>query len=131
MEVWKAVVGFEGRYEVSDWGRVRSMDRTTPRRNHLIKLSGKVLKAKPNAQGYPAVSLFAGSRLNRKERSVHRLVLLAFVGEPPHDHEALHGDGTRANNRLENLRWGTRSENIADTHKTGTHRSTIPNPRSC
>jgi len=67
--------------------------------------------------GYPFVVLSG-----KKGRFVHRLVLETFVGPRPHGMEARHLDGDRTNNRVENLRWGTRKENVADAIKHGTFR---------
>lgn len=112
-EEWRPVAGFEGLYEVSDHGRVRSVRAG----NHVNKrLQGKVLKERTNKVGYPVVSLYRGGKATRKERTVHRLVLEAFVGPAPDGCEVLHGDGTKINNHLSNLRWGTRSENMRDYH---------------
>ena len=122
-ERWLPVVGFPA-YEVSDLGRVRSIDRidvftrkeasgkiTTIRR----RMRGTLLRAGTVPSGHLLVVLGRGH-----SRLVHRLVLDAFVGPRPHGKEALHGDGEPSNNRLWNLRWGTRSENVADTRRHGT-----------
>jgi hypothetical protein len=69
------------------------------------------------ASGHKAISLV--NEHGGKKLLVHRLVLRAFVGEPPPKHEALHGDGNPANNRLSNLRWGTRAENMQDAIRHG------------
>lgn len=73
----------------------------------------------PDHAGYMKVQMSGGEGL--KARFVHRLVLLAFVGPPPEGHECCHGNHDRADNRIENLRWGTRQENIGDQVKRGTH----------
>ncbi len=99
METWKAVPGFEGRYEVSDHGRVRNSQ-------------GRVLS--PNAQnsGYQIVHLYSGGRGTRVVRLVHRIVAAAFVSASPQDHEVNHIDGVKTNNVASNLEWVTRSGNI-------------------
>jgi hypothetical protein len=79
-------------------------------------------------RGYSLVTLHRQGR--RKGMLVHRLVLLAFVGEPPDGTEACHGDGNRANNALANLRWDTRTSNHADKHKHGTDRLGEKTPTS-
>lgn len=118
-EMWKPVVGYEGLYEVSDLGNVRSVDRTviykTGQPRHY---KGQTLKLKP-AHGYWRVEL------NRNGKpacfQVHRLVLAAFVGPLPEGKEVCHNNGNPGDNRLENLRYGTRSENQLDRVKHGTH----------
>lgn len=118
-EEWKPVVGYEGSYEVSRSGLVRSVPRTVHRRNGSpMKLQGRVLRPYTDWKGYELVNLLnmgAG-----KTTRVHRIVLAAFVGPCPEGHEALHRDGNPSNNRLENLRWGTSLENMADKVKHGT-----------
>lgn len=114
-EEWRDIPGYAGSYQVSDQGRVRSVDRTVWRQFNCgrppaaIKYKGKVLRARPKQTGHAVVNLGAGSCT-----TVHRLVLLAFVGPPPAGHECLHINGVPSDNRLENLRWGTRLENKAD-----------------
>ena len=68
--------------------------------------------------GYPVIAMWANNKGVTK--TVHRLVLEAFVGPCPDGMEALHADGTRTNNSLSNLRWGTRSENVQDAIAHGT-----------
>jgi hypothetical protein len=117
IEEWRAVVGFEGSYEVSNLGRVRSVDRIeiwvrTIRGQQIIgerKFKGKLLTPTAKAAGHMHLSLGRGNRVY-----VHHLVLEAFVGPAPARHECLHWDDHPENNRLDNLRWGTRAENLAD-----------------
>jgi len=103
-ERWRDVPGFEGLYQVSDWGRVRSLDRVVVDslgRQRLIR--GRLLKP-ISLNGYHYVGLFRDGEQTRC--LVHRLVLLAFVGEPESGQECRHLNGDPANNRLENLAWG-------------------------
>lgn len=128
-ERWLPVLGFEGLYEVSDLGRVRAVERTLC--YERICPSGRVVQVRRH---YPAVLLKPGTVKSGHKlvvlgrgnpRLVHRLVLDAFVGPRPPGKEALHGDGDPANNRLTNLRWGTRSENMRDAIRHGTYRSCV------
>lgn len=114
-EQWRPVPGFEGEYEVSSEGRVRSLARTVVRRNG----SPMTIPAKEKSQrilenGYMQVYLWSAGKA--RGFFVHRLVLLAFVGVPDDPKmEAHHGpDPNRQNNRLANLRWVTKSENIRE-----------------
>jgi hypothetical protein len=104
-ETWKPVVGYEGLYEVSDRGRVR----TVPR----------ILKPGTLNHGHLHVNLW----INRKgkTRTVHRLVAAAFIGPCPDGQEVRHLDGNPTNNAVENLKYGTRSENLLDRVRHGTH----------
>ena len=125
-EVWKAIPGYEGRYEVSDQGRVRSLDRYTklPTRWGVVALKkqpGKVLSAYVNTfrGGYRQVNL----RFDGKQRMhrIARLVLFAFVGPAPENYEACHCDGQPTNDILSNLRWDSRSANQKDRVLHGTN----------
>lgn len=119
-EEWRAIPGYEGIYEVSDYGRVRSLDRIVLRSNGHCRLQrGRLLRLMDDGRGYRAVTLSRGGRTETGR--VHRLVLLAFVGAPEYGQEGCHGNGDRADNRLANLRWGTHSENVRDSIKHGTH----------
>jgi hypothetical protein len=108
--MWAAVVGYEGVYEVSDLGRVRSLDRIISS-GHRRK--GKLLRFLSYKVRYLQVML---SNANvQKCRDVHVLVLTAFQGERPSpEHEARHLNGVRFDNRSSNLAWGTVEENTAD-----------------
>lgn len=122
-EEWRAVVGFEGCYEVSSSGRVRSLDRLV---SHGIgglmrKRQGCLLKPGTVQSGHQLVVL--GRTQNRL---VHRLVLEAFVGPKPDGMECCHNDGDPANNRVDNLRWDTRSANILDDYKHGARKRVFP-----
>lgn len=100
-EEWRPVVGFEGKYEVSDEGRIRSI-----RRNGYLN---RVLM--PGTNGYLYVSL--GRKV--RWRSVHSIVAEAFLGPRPNGMETCHNNGNPTDNRLENLRYDTLSANRRDT----------------
>ena len=117
-EIWKAIPGWEGSYEVSDVGRVRSLLRVTNTRKGLQTFQGKILAPSTTKNGYRMVSLTAPSR--REYHYVHALVLLAFIGPRPAGMEVCHNDGSRDNNNLRNLRYDTRRNNALDRHKHGT-----------
>lgn len=115
-EEWRPAVGFEGRYEVSDLGRVRSLLPTSGTNGGRRRgAPDGVLKPTPSGKYY-TVSLG-----RRNTRTVHTLVLEAFVGPCPEGLEACHNNGDHADNTLGNLRWDTRSENAKDKTRHGTN----------
>lgn len=120
---WRAVPGYEGRYEVSDGGQVRSLGFYSNNRfGTQTWRAGRVLKGSivPRT-GYRAVTLVDEQRRHATHR-IHRLVLLAFVGPPTEgEPNGLHKDDNRLNNRLNNLRWGSLSENTFDSVANGSH----------
>ena len=118
--VWKEVVEYEGLYEVSNSGDIRSVERMVnhPKGGMALK-KGKLLSACPNKDGYLRVPLWRDCK--SKYKYVSRLVLEAFVGPRPANMESCHGDNDRANNFLSNLRWDTHVSNIADKNRHGTY----------
>lgn len=113
-EEWRAIPGYEGIYEVSDLGRVRSLARIDAQGN---RRSGKVLSPDVRPSGHLRVTLSLDGRTKR--RWVHHLVLTEFVGPRPPDTEACHNDGNPANNTSSNLRWDTKSANALDRVRHG------------
>lgn len=120
-EVWLPVVGYEGRYEVSSHGRVRSLDRVLIRGNNIRQpMRGRVLK--PWGKGGEGDRPHQVVTLGHYDRHyVHVLVLEAFVGPRPDGCEGCHNDGNPLNNRADNLRWDTASANQRDRLAHGTH----------
>jgi hypothetical protein len=119
-EQWRPVVGFEGRYEVSNLGRVRSLDRPVEASwrgvPYIKHVKGRVLKPSLSANGYPHVVLEG-----KADRHVHVMVLESFVGPRPEEMEALHRDDIKTNNTIANLYWGTKSDNAHDKIRNGNH----------
>lgn len=114
IEEWRPVIGHEGKYEISNWGRVRSLSRWVPRirpdrSDTRMWCRGKVLAPRFCSSGHAGVQLTLG-----EYAQIHRLVLEAFVGPCPPGKECLHDDGDEANNQLGNLSWGTRQKNLLD-----------------
>lgn len=109
-EVWKPIKGYEGYYEVSTFGRVRSLDRITKRKDGaLVKKKGRVLKH-GTARGYHVVRLMAEG--NDNMRYVHRLVAEMFIPNPLNKPEVNHISENKDDNSVWNLEWVTRSENM-------------------
>ncbi|WP_082971208.1 NUMOD4 domain-containing protein [Mycobacterium sp. 852002-51971_SCH5477799-a] len=119
-EQWRPVRGFEGLYEVSDQGRVRSLDRWVAGRSGRRQfMTGRIKSLPKLKQGYPVVHLVKDGRATTK--TVHTVMLEAFVGPRPAGHVGCHNDGDPSNNRLTNLRWDTQSNNLLDAIRHGTH----------
>lgn len=116
-EEWRPVVGFEGFYEVSSLGRVRSLVRQT----RAGVRGGKMMSPQVDRRGYASVVLTAIALHRRETRYLHDLVLSAFVGPRPDGMDACHDpDPDRSNCRVDNLRWDTRRGNLADKQHHGT-----------
>lgn len=127
VEEWRPVVGYEGLYEVSSHGRVRSLTRLCRGKcDSLCRHNGTVLKAKTTRDGHQGISLSRERRY--KSTNVHLLVLEAFVGPRPKGLQCCHNDGNEANNFVGNLRWDTPANNGSDKVKHGTSGKGERNP---
>ncbi len=113
MTEWRAVVGYEGYYEVSDEGSVRRIGRGKG------STVGMVLKHLMNSSHYPYVSLWRDRR--RRARYVHLLVAAAFLGPKTEGQECNHKDGVKTNASVSNLEYVTRSENARHSYRIGLH----------
>lgn len=112
-EVWKSVVGYEGIYEVSNMGRVKSLTRVIINKGRPCCLKEIILKTPVGNRGYPVVNLMG------KSATVHRMVANAFLPNPDNKPEVNHLDGSKTNNRVENLEWNTGTENQIHSYATG------------
>lgn len=112
-EEWRTIPDWEGFYEASSLGRIRSVTREVPNRwGTLTPRTGKLVQPFPSSTGYDRVALYRDGQQTR--RSVHSLVLLAFVGPYPPGLEIRHLNDVKTDNRLCNLQYGTRSDNNYD-----------------
>lgn len=123
METWKAVPKYVGYYEVSDLGRVRSLDRQIEQVSRRGKpyqrtMKGRILQTVLDSKGSYRYAHLAN--VKNEHHSVHSLVLRAFIGEAPEGYEGCHGDGDSHNNVLSNLRWDTSAANQDDRKAHGT-----------
>lgn len=117
-EIWAPISQYEGLYEVSTLGRVRSLPRATT--------SGKILK--PH-QDRNSVCVTLSKDNDRRTKRVHSLVAISFLGSKPADKDLVaHWDGDFTNNALSNLRWATFSENEADKRRHDRHAKGERNP---
>lgn len=96
MEVWKSIKGYEGLYEVSNYGRVKSLERIVDKTHHVKE---KILKNVQMPSGYLVVGL------SGKQHYVHRLVAMAFIQNQNKYPQVNHKDEDKTNNRVENLEW--------------------------
>lgn len=110
-EVWREVAGYETLYQISNFGRVKSLGNSQARQE-------KILKQQLQRDGYKRVWL-CKKGLKRKKFPVHRLVANAFIPNPHCKEQVNHQNGDKLDNRLVNLNWMTRKENIAHAFETG------------
>ena len=116
-EKWLPIPSFEGQYEVSDQGRVRSVEREVVDVNGKIRrYQGLILQTAPNPGGYSCVRLGRGNPI-----LVHYAVATAFIGIRPRGAQVRHLNGVKADNRKKNIRYGTPKQNQADRRTHGTH----------
>lgn len=114
IENWKDIIGYEGAYQVSSFGRVKSLGRIIKHPHSKIRtLRERVLKSY-NRCGYTAVEL------NKTSNSTHRLVADAFIPNPENKPCVNHINGIKNDNRVENLEWCTQSENSLHSFRIGT-----------
>lgn len=115
-EIWKPIPGYEGLYEVSNLGRVRSIKYFNPA-NNKIYIRTRVLKPSKHENGYLRVGLCKNCK--EKKFRIHRLVGMVFISNPNNYLEINHIDGNKENNCVSNLEWCTREYNIKEACRLG------------
>ena len=121
-EIWRPVVGYKGKFEVSNLGRVKSLSRYA----RLVHWSGTVSRRRVRSRILKPGKCWSGHlsvSLSGRSFGVHLLVLKAFVGPRPKGKESLHKNHKPWDNRLRNLKYGTRSENIKMDYAAGSRTS--------
>ena len=106
-EEWRDIKGYEGKYQVSNLGRVKSLARDT--NNQYCKVD-KIIDSKPNKFGYLNVNLYKKGK--GKSFKVHRLAAIHFIENPENLPEVNHKDEDKTNNRVDNLEWCSRQYNV-------------------
>lgn len=127
-EIWKPIAGYEGIYEVSNMGRVRSVDRVVTAKDPWgnttdFHRKGIIMKPGPHPCGYKLVRLGK----DQKSHTVHKLVAENFIGPRPEGMQIRHLDGSRNNNRADNLAYGSAIDNANDSKAHGTFQKRVRN----
>jgi len=108
-EVWKPIAGYEGLYEVSNFGNVKSLSYHRTKVERILRLS--------TAAGYPLIHLYKCGKSTAIK--IHRLVATAFIPNPDSKPTVNHINGIKTDNRVQNLEWATYSENLKEAHRLG------------
>lgn len=117
-EIYRDIQGYEGHYQISNLGNIKSLKRLIKRcnSNKSYFIKERILK-QSISNGYYAITL---NKNNKQKRfCIHRLVALAFLENPKNKEEVNHKDGNKLNNCVDNLEWCTKSENTLHAYKIG------------
>lgn len=121
---WVDLIGFEGFYQITINGDIRSVDRYVNHwRGGKCFKKGTILKQTINYKGYTMVRLVINGKGGLK--SVHRLVAKNFIPNPENKEQVNHIDGNKQNNHVDNLEWNTQYENMAHAFKTGLNKGSM------
>lgn len=116
-EIWKDIKGYEGLYQISSFGNVKSLDRYIINKNGDKQFFPKKYLTQGFSNGYLKVTLSKNNK--QKTFRVHILVAKAFIPNHKNKSEVNHIDGNKSNNRIDNLEWNTRSENELHAYRNG------------
>lgn len=117
-EIWKDIKGYENQYQISNLGNIRALSRKGKRKGV------ERMKTTISNWGYPIISIWKNNK--PKTFSVHRLVAETFIDNPNNKAEVNHKNGIKTDNRVENLEWVTREENIQHAYDTGLNPRSLP-----
>lgn len=124
IEIWKDIENYEGLFQVSNLGRIKSLERVVNNHTGVIHKPERIIKQQTTYKGYKAVTLGNKSLNNKKTFPVHRLVAKAFIGNPNNKPQVNHKDGNKENNNVCNLEWCDNSENQIHAYKIGLNKVT-------
>lgn len=116
-EIWRDIKGYEGMYQVSNLGRVKSLERQVQMKRYIKTLPEKIMKLTLNKRGYLYIALCKNGRYQRYR--VHRLVATTFIPNPHNKPQVNHIDRNVLNNSVDNLEWCTNEENMKHASATG------------
>ena len=116
-EIWKDIKDYEGLYQVSNYGNVKSLERYIKNKNDKMQFYNEIILIPNDSKGYLKVTLSKNNK--QKTFRIHILVAKAFVQNPENKPEVNHKDGNKHNNHATNLEWNTRSENENHAYKNG------------
>jgi hypothetical protein len=119
-EIWKDVIGYEGLYQVSNWGNVKAFAKSwvCGEYNGVRKLPERLLIPQLQKKGYWAVNLRGHDGINKLIK-IHRIVAKSFIENPQKKPQVNHINGNKSDNKIENLEWCTNQENIIHAYKNG------------
>lgn len=115
MEIWKDIQGFENMYQVSNIGKIKSLERTIKTKKGFLRVKERILDGSKDTKGYLQVELKKDGKRNIKV--IHRLVAEAFIPNIDNKEQVNHKDGNKLNNNVDNLEWVTCQENIQHAWK--------------
>ena len=118
-EIWKDIKGYEGLYQVSNQGQVRSLTHYASNGVAIIEYKGKIIKSWLDGRKHYLLVVLSNGKNNKKKFLVHRLVAETFIKNPKHKKEVNHKNGNKTDNCVENLEWVTSKENKQHAYNNG------------
>jgi hypothetical protein len=118
IEIWKDIPGYEGLYQASSLGRIKGLPKKVRCNTGHTTTKECILKPTFKTGGYPFVVLYKDSR-SKRSITVHRLIATTFLPNPENKDTVNHKNGIKTNNKVENLEWLTKKENINHAYRTG------------